>query len=233
MNVSRAQQRPSSVWCLLQQPPDPTTQQPTQPVPSPWTPGQGHPKTAHLPLEGPAWALPTLPPPPPCFWEPTPSPPIWKVDTAWSRHSACMLGVRGWRGMAASPTLWPYRPGRGISLAPRGGTQGRTSSATHSSPQPGGSLCRGACGGHRRATWVGVCGCWMPEPGSGPGSAGQSPCPLRGRARPWVRQTALDLPVQGLVGAGRPSSKPAHLNPVSLCGEQGHPRALHSGQEEQ
>ena len=64
MNVSRAQQRPSSVWCLLQQPPDPTTQQPTQPVPSPWTPGQGHPKTAHLPLEGPAWALPTLPPTP-------------------------------------------------------------------------------------------------------------------------------------------------------------------------
>ena len=110
------------VWCLLQQPPDPTTQQPTQPVPSPWTQGQGHPKTAHLPLEGPAWALPTLPPPPPCFWEPTPSPPIWKVDTAWSRHSACMLGMRGWRGTAASPTCgligldgasaWPRVAGR-------------------------------------------------------------------------------------------------------------------------
>lgn len=139
------------VWCLVQQPPDPTTQQPTQPVPSPWTQGQGHPKTAHLPLEGPAWALPTLPPPYPCFWEPTPSPPICKVDTAWSRHSACMLGMRGWRGTAASPTLWPYRPGWGIGLAPRGGTHGKTSSARHNSPQPGGSLCRGACG-HRRAT---------------------------------------------------------------------------------
>jgi len=86
------------VWCLLQQPPDPTTQQPTQPVPSPWTQGQGHPKTAHLPLEGPAWALPTLPPPHPCFFPLSfvvPSPLMYFLFTFLKQRSTKALGCLG------------------------------------------------------------------------------------------------------------------------------------------
>ena len=174
MDVGRAHRRPSSQsGASSNSPPNPTTQQPTQPVPSPWTQGQGRPKAARLPLEGPAWALPTFPLLHPCFWEPTPSPLIWKVDTAWSRHSACMLGLRGWRGTGASPILWPPRCVRGISLAPHGGTHGRTSSARHNFPQPGGSLCSGACGGQGRATWESV--------GAGCRSQGLGPC-LRDKA---------------------------------------------------
>lgn len=200
-----------TVWCLLQQLPDPTTQQPAQPVPSPWTQGRGHPKTARLSLEGPAWALPALPLPIPAPGSPLPALPSgkWMQPGADARPAA--LGVRGWQARLPAPprgltglygaSAWPCVAG----------CKGGPPLPDSLCPQPGGPLQGGVWGPQRNHLGEGL-RVLDARARVGPGSAEQSPCPLRGQALPRVRQTTLTLPVQGPVGAGRPSSQTVSLS---------------------
>lgn len=183
-------------------PPTPPLQQPTQPVPSPWTQESRPPKAARLPLEGaclgPAHPFPLLHP---CFLGAPPSP-LVGLESGYSLEQTLCLhaGVEGWRGTAHPPSCG--LPGVYGALAwPTWRDAWEDLLCQTQLPQPGGSLCSGACGGqgksHLGSLWV----LDAESQGLGPCLAGQSPCPLRGRALPRARQTALPCPSRGPMGA--------------------------------
>lgn len=205
MDVGRAHRRPSSpVWCLLQQPPTPplNSQLSLSHPPGPrLRPPQSRTPAPRGACLGPAH----LPPAPSLLLGAHSSPLIWKVDTAWSRHSACMLGLRGWRGTGASPILWPPRCVRALAW-PHMADAWETSLPDTTFHNLRITVQRGG-GGQGRATWESRV--LDAEPGSGPaGLRDEAPAPER-QGTALVRQTAHPAH-PGAHGARQPSSRLAH-----------------------
>ena len=132
----------------------------------------------------------------------------WMQPGADARPTA--LGVRGRQAQLPAPPRG-LTGLYGASAWPRvAGCKGGPPLPDSLWPQPGGPLQGGVWGPQRSHLGEGL-RVLDARARVGPGSAEQSPCSLRGQALPRVRQTALTLPVQGPVGAGRPSSQTGSL----------------------